>query len=132
MSERKRRLAVQQHHRLKLQLNDLLSPTMTISHAFQPSKSASAASKSFKPSSSLHLLKTRPEKFRGAEFLSAMASVGFLIKKLDGSAWVFTLMGDGWKQSIIFHEPHPGTEILYRVARGLERSKEWAREFRGL
>ncbi|KAI4192151.1 MAG: hypothetical protein LQ348_003254 [Seirophora lacunosa] len=34
-----------------------------------------------------------------SDFLSAMASIGFSIKKLDGSAWVFAPVDDKWKQS---------------------------------
>ncbi|KAI4181379.1 MAG: hypothetical protein LQ346_006798 [Caloplaca aetnensis] len=56
-----------------------------------------------------------------SEFLSAMASVGFSIKKLDGSAWVFAPADDEWKQSIIFHEPHPSSKISFQVARRIGR-----------
>lgn len=61
-----------------------------------------------------------------SDFLSAMASVGFSIKKLDGSAWMFALVDDEWKQSIIFHEPHPSSKIPFQVARRIGR-RLWRR-----
>ncbi|KAL8690237.1 MAG: hypothetical protein Q9218_004275 [Villophora microphyllina] len=64
-----------------------------------------------------------------SEFLSAMASVGFGIRKLDGSAWVFEPLNDLFRRSIIFHEPHPSSTIPYQVARRhgrrLERAFGW-------
>ncbi|KAL8919639.1 MAG: hypothetical protein Q9208_006671 [Pyrenodesmia sp. 3 TL-2023] len=62
-----------------------------------------------------------PGELPWSEFLSAMASVGFSIKKLDGSAWVFAPANDEWKQSIIFHEPHPSSKIPFQVARRFGR-----------
>ncbi|KAL8830792.1 MAG: hypothetical protein Q9170_005575 [Blastenia crenularia] len=62
-----------------------------------------------------------PGELPWSEFLSAMASVGFSIKKLDGSAWIFAPVDDEWKQSIIFHEPHPGSKIPFQVARRFGR-----------
>ncbi|KAL9018873.1 MAG: hypothetical protein Q9185_003844 [Variospora sp. 1 TL-2023] len=56
-----------------------------------------------------------------SEFLSAMASVGFSIKKLDGSAWIFAPVDDKWRQSIIFHEPHPSSKMSFQVARRFGR-----------
>ncbi|KAI4270320.1 MAG: hypothetical protein LQ337_006747 [Flavoplaca oasis] len=61
-----------------------------------------------------------------SEFLSAMASVGFSIKKLDGSAWIFVPVDDAWRQSIIFHEPHPSSRIPFHVARRMGR-RLWRR-----
>ncbi|KAI4112702.1 MAG: hypothetical protein LQ345_006189 [Seirophora villosa] len=61
-----------------------------------------------------------------SDFLSAMASIGFSIKKLDGSAWVFAPVDDKWKQSIIFHEPHPSSKISFQVARRFGR-RLWRR-----
>ncbi|KAL8667893.1 MAG: hypothetical protein Q9202_000358 [Teloschistes flavicans] len=75
-----------------------------------------------------------PGEIPWSEFLSAMASVGFSIRKLDGSAWVFEPSStatddDLWRRSIIFHEPHPNNKIAYRVARRfgrrLERAYGW-------
>ena len=67
-----------------------------------------------------------------AEFLSAMASVGFSIKALDGSAWVFEPQSDLFRRSIIFHEPHPGSKIPLQTARRygrrLERAYGWTRD----
>ncbi|KAI4150585.1 MAG: hypothetical protein L6R39_002233 [Caloplaca ligustica] len=62
-----------------------------------------------------------PGEIPWSEFLSAMASVGFSIQKLDGSAWVFAPAHDAWKQSIIFHEPHPSSKIPFQVARRFGR-----------
>ncbi|KAL8788644.1 MAG: hypothetical protein Q9213_001572 [Squamulea squamosa] len=67
-----------------------------------------------------------PGELPWSEFLSAMASVGFSIKKLDGSAWIFAPVGDAWKQSITFHEPHPGSKIPFLVARRFGR-RLWRR-----
>ena len=61
-----------------------------------------------------------------SDFLSAMASVGFSIKKLDGSAWIFAPVDDEWQQSIIFHEPHPSSKISFQVARRIGR-RLWRR-----
>ncbi|KAL8635059.1 MAG: hypothetical protein Q9228_007413, partial [Teloschistes exilis] len=67
-----------------------------------------------------------------SEFLSAMASIGFAIRKLDGSAWVFeppSSADNGMGRSIIFHEPHPSGKVAYQVARRwgrrLERAYGW-------
>ena len=62
-----------------------------------------------------------PGEISWAQFLSAMASVGFSINKLSGSAWVFAPADDDWKQSIIFHEPHPSSKIPFQVARRFGR-----------
>ena len=73
-----------------------------------------------------------PGEIPWSEFLSAMASVRFSIKKLDGSAWVFTphIESDVFQQSIIFHEPHPSSKIPLRIARRfgrrLERTYGWS------
>lgn len=67
-----------------------------------------------------------------SDFLSAMASVGFSIKALDGSAWVFEPQSDLFRRSIIFHEPHPGSKIPFQTARRygrrLERAYGWTRD----
>ena len=67
-----------------------------------------------------------------SEFLSAMASVGFSIKALDGSAWVFEPHSELLRRSIIFHEPHPGSKIPFQTARRfgrrLERAYGWTRD----
>ncbi|KAL8644898.1 MAG: hypothetical protein Q9226_007540 [Calogaya cf. arnoldii] len=61
-----------------------------------------------------------------SEFLSAMSSVGFSIKKLDGSAWMFVPANDEWRQSILIHEPHPSSKIPFQVARRIGR-RLWRR-----
>ena len=70
-----------------------------------------------------------PGELPWSEFLSAMASVGFSIRKLNGSAWVFEPMTDLFRRSIIFHEPHPTNKIPFQVARRygrrLERAYGW-------
>ncbi|KAL9578286.1 MAG: hypothetical protein Q9212_005811 [Teloschistes hypoglaucus] len=73
-----------------------------------------------------------PGEIPWSEFLSAMASIGFAIRKLDGSAWVFepsSSMDSGMGRSIIFHEPHPSGKVAYQVARRwgrrLERAYGW-------
>lgn len=64
-----------------------------------------------------------------SDFLSAMASVGFSLRKLDCSAWVFEPVSDLFRRSIIFHEPHPTNKIPFQVARRygrrLERAYGW-------
>ncbi|KAL8944455.1 MAG: hypothetical protein Q9211_000597 [Gyalolechia sp. 1 TL-2023] len=62
-----------------------------------------------------------PGEIPWSEFLSAMASVGFSINKLDGSAWIFAPVDDQLQQSIIFHEPHPGSKVPFQVARRFGR-----------
>ena len=72
-----------------------------------------------------------PGEIAWSEFLSAMASVGFVIQKLDGSAWIFAPNTDVdiFGRSIIFHEPHPSSKIPFQVARRfgrrLERTYGW-------
>ncbi|KAL8847513.1 MAG: hypothetical protein Q9221_007441 [Calogaya cf. arnoldii] len=61
-----------------------------------------------------------------SDFLSAMASIGFSIKSLDGSAWMFAPIDDEWRQSIIIHEPHPSSKIHFQVARRIGR-RLWRR-----
>ena len=67
-----------------------------------------------------------PGKLPWSEFLSVMASVGFLIHKLDGSAWVFEPLSDLFRRSIIFHEPHPINKIPFQTARRYGRRLEGA------
>lgn len=62
-----------------------------------------------------------PGEVAWSEFLSAMASVGFSMQKLGGSAWVFAPTNDEWKQSIIFHEPHPESRMSFQMARRFGR-----------
>ena len=50
-----------------------------------------------------------------------MTSVGFSIRKLDGSAWVFEPLSDLFRRSIIFHEPHPINKIPFQTARRYSR-----------
>lgn len=70
-----------------------------------------------------------PGEIPWAEFLSAMASIGFSVKSLDGSAWIFAPTTDLFRRCIIFHEPHPYNKIPYRTARRygrrLERTYGW-------
>ncbi|CAF9938008.1 MAG: hypothetical protein HETSPECPRED_000739 [Heterodermia speciosa] len=67
-----------------------------------------------------------------SDFLSAMASVAFSIKALDGSAWVFEPQSDLSHRSIIFHEPHPTSKIPFQTARRygrrLERAYGWTQD----
>lgn len=73
-----------------------------------------------------------PGEIPWSEFLSAMASVGFSLKKLDGSAWLFAPVDDLFGRSIIFHEPHPSNKIPFKIARRfgrrLERAFGWTSE----
>ena len=66
------------------------------------------------------------------EFLHAMASVGFMVEKLHGSAWQFTPTTLDVEASIQFHEPHPEGKIPYVVARRhgrrLHRAYGWTGE----
>ena len=65
------------------------------------------------------------------DFVSAMQKLDFSIRSLDGSASVF---GPAWKPDspIIFHEPHPGSEIrfdlLRRYSGRLARRYGWTTE----
>ena len=73
-----------------------------------------------------------PGELPWSEFLSAMASVGFSVKSLDGSAWVFTPTTNQLQRSIIFHEPHPSSKLPFQVARRygrrLQRTYGWTAE----
>lgn len=67
-----------------------------------------------------------PGELAWSDFLSAMASVGFSVQSLDGSAWVFAPLNDLFHRSIIFHEPHPSSKIPFRTARRFGRRLERA------
>lgn len=58
-----------------------------------------------------------PGELQWYDFLSAMTSVGFSVRKLDGSAWVFEPHMNALRRSIIFHEPHPSNKIPFTMAR---------------
>lgn len=46
------------------------------------------------------------------DFLHAMASIGFGLQKLGGSAWLFTPPPEfGFKHSVYMHEPHPNKNM---------------------
>ena len=51
------------------------------------------------------------------DFLHAMGSSGFFMKKLDGPAWYFEPWPDMGSKFITFHEPHPESRIPFQVAR---------------
>lgn len=55
------------------------------------------------------------------DFLNAMASLGFEISKLDGSAWLFSPVEDNYQKSIVLHEPQPSSKIPFGVARRIGR-----------
>ncbi|KAL1593261.1 hypothetical protein SLS60_010869 [Paraconiothyrium brasiliense] len=66
-------------------------------------------------------------------FVRAMIRTGFSAEKLQGSAWQFTPQGNtDVERSIQFHEPHPDSDIPYRIARRfgrrLERVYGWTRD----
>ncbi|KAL9611775.1 MAG: hypothetical protein Q9167_003586 [Letrouitia subvulpina] len=97
---------------------DTVVPTKDVTPIFNVSK------RGFKVFTTLFYTPTEeepPGEIPWSEFLSAMASVGFSIQKLGGSAWVFAPTNDEWKQSIIFHEPHPESRISFQVARRFGR-----------
>ncbi len=99
--------------------------------AEQPSKFA-VSKRGFKVFSTMFYTPSQeepPGEIPWSEFLSAMASIGFSVKSLDGSAWIFAPTTDLFGRSIIFHEPHPYNKIPYRMARRygrrLERAYGW-------
>lgn len=65
------------------------------------------------------------------DFLQAMASAGFVVHKLDGSAWLFRPQDDV-QRGVIFHEPHPHSRIPFHMARchcrRLQRAYGWTGE----
>ena len=73
-----------------------------------------------------------PGEIAWSEFLSAMASVGFSIKKLHGSAWAFKPVDDLFNRSTIFHEQHPSSKVPFKMARRfgkrLEKLLGWSIE----
>lgn len=66
------------------------------------------------------------------DLLQAMASIGFGVKKLNGSAWLFSPADEALDKSIIFHEPHPSSKISFQIARRcgrrLTRTFGWTSE----
>ena len=73
----------------------------------------------------------RPGEIPWIEFLHALASAGFAIEKQHGSAWLFTPT-DVLKRPIIFHEPHPSSNIPIQIAlrhgRRLRSTYGWTAE----
>ncbi|KAK4233064.1 hypothetical protein C8A03DRAFT_19784 [Achaetomium macrosporum] len=60
------------------------------------------------------------------DFLHTMVAMGFVAKKMYGSAWNFTPSGETLtaccsRQCIIFHEPHPVGKLDFMVARRVGR-----------
>lgn len=56
-----------------------------------------------------------------ADFLHAMASMGFAAEKLYGSVWQFQPTRLDVERSIQFHEPHPCSKIPFMTARQFGR-----------
>lgn len=53
-----------------------------------------------------------------SEFINAMINAGFKAEKLAGSGWVFWMKDDtNPSRAILFHEPHPGTEMPLEMVR---------------
>jgi hypothetical protein len=75
------------------------------------------------------LSRNQPEDTPWSDFLHAMASTGFSIQKLQGSAWQFTPRGLDVEQPIQFHEPHPTHRLPFtwarRNGRRLARTYGW-------
>ncbi|EUC40314.1 hypothetical protein COCMIDRAFT_109140 [Bipolaris oryzae ATCC 44560] len=63
-----------------------------------------------------------PKVVKWNEFKRAMVQVGFAVEKLNGSIWQFT-PGDTLqaRRPILFHEPHPVSDIPYLMARRFGR-----------
>ncbi|OAG09880.1 uncharacterized protein CC84DRAFT_1172374 [Paraphaeosphaeria sporulosa] len=58
-------------------------------------------------------------------FVRAMIRTGFAAEKLQGSTWRFIPHGNTViERSIQFHEPHPGSDIPYSMARRFGRKLE--------
>lgn len=77
---------------------------------------------------------TTPGEVAWNDFLHAMSSAGFGIRKLYGSAWQFAPVGTDVKapRAIQFHEPHPRGKLGFTVARmygrRLSRTYGWCGE----
>lgn len=72
---------------------------------------------------------SQPGEVAWGDFLHAMASAGFEIEKLYGSAWQFTPTNLDVERAIQFHEPHPSGKIPFvwarRIGRRLSRAYGW-------
>jgi hypothetical protein len=70
-----------------------------------------------------------PGEIPWSDFLHAFSSAGFAIEKQYGSAWLFRPM-DAKMRPIMFHEPHPSSNIPIQIARRhrnrLRRSYGWS------
>jgi hypothetical protein len=75
------------------------------------------------------MLRNQPGETPWSDFLHAMASTGFSIQKLQGSAWQFTPQNLDVEQPIQFHEPHPTHKLPFtwarRYGRRLARTYGW-------
>jgi hypothetical protein len=75
------------------------------------------------------MLRNQPGETPWSDFLHAMASTGFSVQKLQGSAWQFTPQNLDVEQPIQFHEPHPTHKLPFtwarRYGRRLARTYGW-------
>lgn len=108
------------------------STTLTEAPAVEQRSKFAVSKRGFKVFSTLFYTPSQedpPGEIPWSEFLFAMASIGFSVKSLDGSAWIFAPTTDVFQRSIIFHESHPYNKIPYRTARRygrrLERAYGW-------
>jgi hypothetical protein len=77
-----------------------------------------------------------PGKIRWEHFVNALVKLGFSAEKLHGSAWQSTpkkiKLPEDMKRGIQFHEPHPGGDIPFvlarRFGRRLTRAYGWCGE----
>jgi hypothetical protein len=71
----------------------------------------------------------QPGEIAWRDSLYAMASTGFAPQILYVSIWQFTPRNLDVERSIQFHEPHPGTKLLFtwarRIGRRLFRAYGW-------
>ena len=63
-----------------------------------------------------------PPNLSWSDFVSAMAGIGLSPKRLHGSGWLFTPDGDTFGQGVVFHEPWPGKEIPFHMAKTMGRT----------
>jgi hypothetical protein len=64
-----------------------------------------------------------------AHFVRLITSIGFAVSGLGGSMWRFTPLGEQLRQglsreetrSVIFHQPHPGPDLPFYIARDIGR-----------
>ena len=62
-----------------------------------------------------------PGELPRTDFVHGMSSIGFMLQKIQGPAWLFAPINRALNRSIMFYEPHPESKIPSQWARRITR-----------